>query len=108
MAIVKERLSASDFLPPWVRHELVCRYEFAAQFVAGKVVADCACADGRGSLILRRADARKVWGLDRSHSSLLGEARLTADEELSFLLGDALNTPLAPEMKIRPRWSLTS
>jgi 2-polyprenyl-3-methyl-5-hydroxy-6-metoxy-1,4-benzoquinol methylase len=40
------------------------RYLFARQYVAGKDVLDVACGTGVGTTFLRRAGARRVWGLD--------------------------------------------
>jgi 2-polyprenyl-3-methyl-5-hydroxy-6-metoxy-1,4-benzoquinol methylase len=42
------------------------RYSFATQLVAGKKVADIACGTGYGSLMLAKAGARSVHGMDLS------------------------------------------
>src|SRR5437016_2442770 len=45
-------------------------YEFAAQFVAGKRVADIGCGAGYGCEILKKAGAAEVHGCDISKHSL--------------------------------------
>ncbi len=46
------------------------RYEFAARYVPGRRVLDCACGAGYGSLLLLRAGAAQVIGVDVSEDAL--------------------------------------
>ncbi len=45
-------------------------YNFAAQFVPGKTVADIGCGSGYGSAILRRSGAARVCGADISRQAI--------------------------------------
>lgn len=65
MEITSERLflGISEELQ---QHEHLARYRFAAKFVAGKDVADIACGSGYGSLLLAKAGAKSVHGMDVS------------------------------------------
>jgi ubiquinone/menaquinone biosynthesis C-methylase UbiE len=65
MEVTSERLSLGKS-QALQENEHLARYRFAAQFVAGKEVADIACGTGYGSLILARAGAKSVHGMDLS------------------------------------------
>jgi ubiquinone/menaquinone biosynthesis C-methylase UbiE len=65
MEVTSERVSLGKSLA-LVENEHLARYRFAEQFVAGKDVADIACGTGYGSLILARAGAKSVHGMDVS------------------------------------------
>ncbi len=66
MRIEEERFYPDDFMPPWVRHQHLERYRWAAKFVAGKRVLDVACGTGYGTAILAKAGATQVDGFDCS------------------------------------------
>ena len=77
-----ERLSGNLLVPPWVRHEHMERYRFAASYVMGKTVVDFACGEGGGSRIFAAAGARSVQAFDgdpeaisRAHASGPSQAR---------------------------------
>lgn len=59
-----ERLDHGATRIPWVRHEHLERYRFAAQFVRDRSVLDCACGDGTGATMLAAAGADSVLALD--------------------------------------------
>jgi SAM-dependent methyltransferase len=60
------------------------RYDFAAQFVAGKRVIDCACGAGYGSHLLARSGATSVVGLDISEDAIGWASRHFAAPALRF------------------------
>jgi SAM-dependent methyltransferase len=70
MRIEKERFYPAAFMPPWVRHQHLERYRWAAQFVAGKRVLDVACGTGYGTAILADAGAAQVDGFDCSREAI--------------------------------------
>ncbi len=95
MPIERERISSTGWFPPWVRHEHIARYQFAAQWAAGKVIIDCACGDG--SCARRLAEtAAQVYGFDRSPSAIR-EARRGATrlKNLHLQVADATTLPVA-------------
>src|SRR6267143_2879151 len=63
------------------------RYNFAAQFVRGKIVLDIACGSGMGSEFLLRSGATKVIGVDISRESL--DFASAQYPNIDFLWGDA-------------------
>jgi ubiquinone/menaquinone biosynthesis C-methylase UbiE len=65
MRVTSERLSLGKS-QAMTENEHLARYRFAEQFVAGKDVADIACGTGYGSLMLARAGAKSVHGMDIS------------------------------------------
>ena len=77
-----ERLSDRGFMPTWVRHEHLARYEFAAGYVAGKVVVDCACGDGTGSAQYAKAGAAAGPRLSRRPSAAPAGGRGSAGVRL--------------------------
>jgi 2-polyprenyl-3-methyl-5-hydroxy-6-metoxy-1,4-benzoquinol methylase len=59
-------------------------YEFAAQFVRGKTVADIGCGSGYGCDILKRSGAASVFGCDISRSAIaFAEKRFPGAAEFS-------------------------
>ena len=90
--LVKERLAVGQWVAPWLRHQHVARYDWAARMVAGRIVLDAACANGYGSETLARGGAASVTGLDISFDPLV-EARL-APRSSSFGLACASVTSL--------------
>lgn len=66
MVTVTERVDVNRWTPPWLRHQHVTRYDWAAQFVRGKVVADAASGTGYGCGVLFTAGADRVDGFDLS------------------------------------------
>lgn len=53
-------------MPPWVRREHEARWHFAARFVGGRRVADCACGVGEGTATFARSGATAVHAFDVS------------------------------------------
>jgi len=64
------------------------RYEFAANFVAGKRVLDAGCGVGYGSQMLAVAGARSVVGVDISEEALDVAQKRYAREGVQFLRAD--------------------
>lgn len=74
-------------------HEV--RYVFAGRYVEGKDVLDVACGSGVGTDFLRRAGARKVYGLDIDpHAVAYARARYT---DCEFAECDATDLSLPDE-----------
>lgn len=96
MPIEAERFSSAVFMPPWVRHEHHERYRFAAGFVEGLDVVDCACGVGEGTAIFAGAGARSVQAFDLSEAAVT-EARHNCRifPNVSVNRADALHLPLA-------------
>lgn len=51
--VIRERLDTQSWVPSWIRHQHVARYEWARDYCGGKRVLDAACGNGYGSRILR-------------------------------------------------------
>lgn len=94
MRLIKERAEASGSLPVWVRHEHQARYQFASQFVSGKVVVDCACGDGTGSLMFAESGAVMVHAFDVSPQAV---PTTVHHDRLRFAVADATCLPLQDE-----------
>lgn len=88
--IVRERVSARHWMPPWLRHQHVARYEWASQYCRGSSVLDAACANGYGSRMLVDRGAASVAGLDIDAGTLAeGSAKRG-----SRLCGDVTRLPV--------------
>src|ERR1044071_1742286 len=96
MAVEAERFSSASFMPPWVRHEHRERYIFAASYVKGFDVVDCACGVGEGTALFAERGARSVQAFDISEHAV-AEARHNCRrfQNVSIARADALNLPLA-------------
>jgi ubiquinone/menaquinone biosynthesis C-methylase UbiE len=95
MSVEDERFDPSRFVPPWVRFEHEQRYAFAARFVRGATVVDCACGSGEGTLAYARAGARKIYAYDISREAVAETARkCTALHQVTSSTADATSIPL--------------
>jgi SAM-dependent methyltransferase len=93
--IVKERLSIGDWMPPWLRHQHLCRYSWAGEYCRGMRVADAACGIGYGSRLLMRAGARSVDGYDISPEAIAQALQGGEAAGLRFAVADATQLPVS-------------
>jgi ubiquinone/menaquinone biosynthesis C-methylase UbiE len=91
--IERERVTSSGRFPPWIKHEHLARYLFAAERAAGKVVVDCACGDGTCARLMAPR-ARHVYGFDLSDEAVSDARARTDRPNLSFTAADATALPL--------------
>lgn len=73
----------------------VARYEFASQFVKGKVVLDIACGTGYGSSRLANAGAQMVEGVDIDVETIVYAERRYASESVHFTCASASAIPFS-------------
>lgn len=92
-----ERIATKDVLPPWVFEEHLARYRFAARFVKGKTVIDCACGEGDGTEIFLQEGAAQIVACDTSASALRAARQKVGSAHVSYHLADAQNLPLPDE-----------
>ncbi len=71
--------------------EHVARYAFAAQFCKGRRVLDVACGEGYGSLLLRRAGAASVLGVDISSDAIAAASARFTEPAIRYVVGDAMS-----------------
>jgi len=93
-SIAAERFSSESWLPPWTVREHQARYRFAATYVAGKVVVDCACGSGQSSSIFLKSGAKNVVGIDVDAEAVDRARFRYAQPGLEFLLGNGREIPL--------------
>jgi len=92
--IAKERLSKESWVPPWLHHQHVARYEWAAGYCGGRRVLDAACGIGYGSALLRDRGAREVDAFDLSGNAIAEAQRSYPREGVRFSIGDAARLPV--------------
>ncbi len=95
MRIEEERFYPDDFMPPWVRHQHLERYRWAAKFVAGKRVLDVACGTGYGTAILAKAGVTQVDGFDCSPEAVAFAKRTWILPNVSFGVAVTDRLPVA-------------
>lgn len=88
-----ERNSSSSWLPPWTKLEHQARYDFAAQFVPGKKVVDCACGSGIGSRLFAQT-ATEVYAVDSSSDAVSEAIASVQISNLHVSQGDATHLDL--------------
>ncbi|HUY31741.1 MAG TPA: class I SAM-dependent methyltransferase [Pirellulales bacterium] len=90
-----ERLSTGQWVPPWVRHQHMARYEYAAALAVDRVVVDVACGNGMCARHLSEGGARRVDGFDLSPEAVR-EATLAAAtlENVCLQVADAARLPV--------------
>jgi SAM-dependent methyltransferase len=89
-----ERNSAREWLPPWTRLEHEARYDFAAGYVQGKRVVDCACGSGIGSVRFASSGATEVVAIDSSPEAVEEARKEHRLANLRISVGDATQTEL--------------
>jgi len=90
--MVHERFDASRWVPPWIRWEHEARYAFAARYVKGRAVVDCASGDGSGAAVYAAEGAAQVTGFDVSAEAVA--AAQARHPGLRFHRADARELPL--------------
>lgn len=93
MPVERERVTFAGHPPPWIRHEHLARYLFAAARAEHKTVVDCACGDGTCAGILA-ARALSVRGFDLSEPALERARATHTAANVTFEIGDAGALPL--------------
>src|SRR5262249_42895453 len=63
-------MTAGAWIPPWVRHMHLARYEWVSEFTRALTVLDAACGTGYGSPILMRNGTKSVDGFDLSPEAI--------------------------------------
>jgi SAM-dependent methyltransferase len=89
-----ERLSTIVWAPPWVRHQHVARYEWAAGLAAGQTVVDAACGTGYGARALLAGGAARVDGFDLSPEAIAEARRLHGACGARFEVADVAGLPV--------------
>lgn len=92
----RERIDASHWIPPWLRHQHEARYAWAAERAAGLSVLDCASGNAYGSRVLLQAGAARVSALDVSLDALREARSLHGGAPgLDLALADGARIPAA-------------
>ena len=91
---MKERLSEHESLPVWVRHEHTARFVFAARFVEGKTVIDCACGEGFASAMFAEAGASHVHAFDSSPAAVSAACARIPSSRITCGVADGRRLPL--------------
>ena len=88
--LVPGTLSASDATGADTLEMHLARYRFAARFVKGGRVLDCACGVGYGTALLARAEKKpdRVLGVDIDPSAVDHATRTYRSEGVEFRVGD--------------------
>jgi ubiquinone/menaquinone biosynthesis C-methylase UbiE len=90
----RERLSATAWAPPWVRHEHLARYLFARDLISGGTVIDCASGDGTSAKLLAER-AERVLGFDVAEDAVRDAQAAAAPSNVTYAVGDATQLPVA-------------
>jgi SAM-dependent methyltransferase len=92
-ALVKERMSVGEWVPPWLRYQHEERYRFVAGLAQDRVVLDAACGNGYGSLLMRGRGARAAIGVDIDWDAVQQATTHHRRDGAAFLRGSALQLP---------------
>lgn len=95
--LVKERLSSGTWVPPWLHHQHLARYAWAAERCRSARVLDVACGIGYGSRIVLAAGATSVDGFDVSSDAIAEAQAGRAAVGLHFGVAEATRLPVADE-----------
>lgn len=94
MSVEAERFDPGRFAPPWTRSEHMQRFAFAADYVRGHRVVDCACGAGIGSRTFVESGALRVLAVDISQQAVAMTAKGSAGLPIFSVCADAGNLPL--------------
>ena len=93
-----ERLSEQQWVPPWIRHQHLTRYQWACEFTLNRSVIDAACGTGYGAAILvERGGAREVLGFDCSAEAIAEAKHVCRLDAVKFEVADVLRLPVADQ-----------
>jgi len=93
-SLAAERCSSESWLPPWTVKEHQARYAFAAGYVGGKFVVDCACGSGESSFIFSNAGADCVVGIDVDAGAVERAKTIYRRPGLEFRAGNGIELPI--------------
>jgi SAM-dependent methyltransferase len=88
-----ERLEASRWIPPWLRHQHESRYAWAGVYCRSGRVLDCASANAYGARQLLAAGASHVVALDIAFEAAAAARALYAEPRLTVGIADAMVLP---------------
>lgn len=91
--IERERLSAGQWIPPWLAFQHTARYDWVSELCRSALVLDAACGNGYGSKIIYRGGASRVLSVDVALEAL-GEDDRGARSDLTMLAADVTALPL--------------
>lgn len=94
MSFLYEQKSAQRWIPPWLRHQNLCRYEWAAEHVRSKRVLEVGCGSGEGTSLFARAGASSVLGLDVSPAAITSARQRHGGAALRFEIADGRALPV--------------
>ena len=95
MSIILERVSSQSWVPAWIRHQHVARYEWAAGYCRNRRVIEVACGTGYGAEILSGGGAESIAGFDASADAIREAQARPAVKNVVFRVGDAMQLPVA-------------
>lgn len=98
-SIAEERIKPGTWLPPWTVAEHIARYDFAAKFVSGKHVVDCACGNGVGTRVFIQRGPLVIHGFDLDEEAIQYASKHFGKNNVLFKKTSALPLPL-PEGSI--------
>jgi len=87
----KERVHSDAWMPPWLHHQHVARYEWALEYCRGVKVLDAACGSGYGSRILTRE--AEVISVDIAVDAIADARRGGSSAPLRLMLADTTALP---------------
>lgn len=91
----QERISDQEWLPPWTVLEHEARYVFAAKYLTGRHVVDCACGCGIGSEYFIKAQPASFHGFDAEPQAIERARKSLAARDGVFVVADALSLPIS-------------
>ena len=97
MALVTERVSPDRWVPPWIWHQHLTRYEWVTRFTDDCVVIEGACGTGYGSALLATAGARQVDGFDLAPAAIQEAQERHGGPAVRFQVGDVTRLSLADQ-----------
>lgn len=92
--IASERLVPGAWMPPWTVAEHEARYRFAADYVEGRIVVDCACGNGVGATWFLRRHPERLYGFDKESDAVDHAKTMCRSPNATFMTAGAAALPL--------------
>lgn len=93
MSFLYEQSEAQRWIAPWLRHQNLSRYEWAASYARAKQVIEVGCGNGRGAALLAKAGAESVLGVDVSTSAIAVAHEKHSGAGIAFAVSDGRSVP---------------